>query len=1819
MIGFALPKLHRTGKVVWALAALAAASAPAAELSDLKLKAATDKANPIDYAVGENIRFDFRLDGVSELPAAAVEPLHVVWTRTGDDGITVKGTNDISLARGFSIDTSLAVPGIVRIVANLRKADGQNLSYADSDGKAQNIVFEGGAGADTHKMRLSGVEPADFDPFWAEAKAKLAAVPFVDGVELTEVFPESGATNTYRFYAAKIPCYGPRPVTGWLTIPKNVPAGGLPAVVTFEGYGCASVAPKPPTYGASQVRLAINAHGYDLVGRDDPYYKDFNDSINKTGRTFNGTTYGYALAPQDYDNPSDTYLYYMALRVVRAFDYLKTRPEWNGRDVVAVGGSQGGLQTMWAGSLVDGITQIKPGITWGCDIGCPFNGGQTPYPSRTWGIPSVPGALYFDAALHARRVPATCTAEITRLGMGDYTCPPRGVLLSYYNMRCPVSASLVQGSTHGYIPPTPNQTFTLSKGASSGDPAAAELHTVTFRRLNGTVLSKVKVPHGGSVAAPAGPAEPDHTFKGWDHGDWLGCVTNDIQVWALYEGAKVWAAGTGFQSESVAERDIPYSLEEYFGFYDNVAWADEFSRGGTNDVRSAYWNYDTMFRNQLSAETAGDNQKEIDGYLDINVRREKRTRPAGWDRDAGQWYPQMDFDFTGGGIKSNGKVAFKFGRCEIRAKLTRQRGAWPAFWMMGSNGNWPACGELDVLEQPSGGDWIAGTFHIDGVKSRSIQNGRTATPEDGVHFGDGFHRFGTIVNEREIVWYVDDHIFKRMDVRDSRYDMVRNQPMMIIFGMGLQSNTWVTAAGDAPVDKDDVPELDGRGVDFLVDYCRIFTNTNAGNAAAYEPAPPAARLSAPVAAAAWRGWDMNWGRPGANAYQNNVLKGYGERYYVKTALSQYLAREKSDVLLFLTEPTHSTGENRAEFDVPGYSTLFVSANANDKNDDDNANGSNGRLALFASAMFNYDRFSVSESNVGLLTLSDNPAFTNCYAICADLKEKATGARVKVVGVNVTTTNGVEVAGGTVAQGFDSLFATLNAMNGDNVIVFLQGMEWGLWNYISTQAGSRLAAPFSRVGSRSTNYAYQTVFATANASASAESPAAFPMPKPLPAISYEHTPQALQATVAFDAPVAADDGLCATFDAASYAHSMAITFPDYNGAPLSGFPVLVRLSTAILGFDYAGFQFAGGGDLRFCDAEGNLIPHEIDTWNPAGESAVWVKVPSLANGTAITAHWGCSRPARPGAEGVWDGDYVGVWHLGEGSLPLRESSGASSDFSLSTGNGVSYAARGIVGGAVDFTSANSSNSVVAIDHDAFDGLAQGTIEVWTRQPAHTQNAGILSKRAAYNSNISYFVYDSGSKSAFCLPGDANGTNYVTCVTMSPAMGEWAHQAYTFDTAAASANVRGYLNGVGGTPATKATAAFSGIANLCLGAMQAGTANNYVGAIDEVRISRTVRSADWIRASHDTVADPLFISCSVNGYSPDVDAVVTDTPGFDYTNCVVTVAGLAEGMKVSLSVSTAAGLPVAALTATADGNGEVVFDIPTSPGTTYDCTAFIDGVAVGAATFRVGGWNAGGSWFLTRADGGGGVVERGGAWAEGQQPAATNLASLSVSELSTFELSPATVADGSADIVSAECNLTFPGLIDMASPPAPPEQGVFLAAIAAATNSVDGGEAVWLGYLKDGWTPLVGAEAPTSGRTYTVRLEGDFTLAPPRVGLSVSADGGATFSPLRTTGGARWFAPADSGRTALTGVGISGAAEVVAIGGALANDGVAEVNGVGYATLAAALAASAPGQTVTLLTNATIPKSLLSGRSKDIDAGGHVLFVFDNRQVTCFMLK
>jgi len=939
-------------------------------------------------------------------------------------------------------------------------------------------------------------------------------------------------------------------------------------------------------------------------------------------------------------------------------------------------------------------------------------------------------------------------------------------------------------------------------------------HTVTFRRLNGTVLEQIEIAHGSAATAPTAPTEADFTFAAWDGAEKLVCVTNDVTCWALYESSAAKSPSTSLGSSSIAKRDVPYSLDEYFQLYDNLAWSDEFSGNTLSVGYGKNWGYDTEQRNNELQKytTTGGNHIVSDGTLKLRVQKESSGGKS----------------FTSGSVTGRNKVAFRYGRCEIRAKLTKSLGTWPAFWLMGNSGNWPNCGELDVFEQVNGSEWISGNFHFKkpGTSNETIQNSALVTPEDGTHWSDGFHRIGIIINEFECAWYVDDHIFKRMDVRDSKYDTVRNQYWYVLLNLAFGGN-W-----PGQLDPNDSKVANFVSEDFEIDYCRIFTNTTADKTIARAEESAGATLSGPVKATVWRG----------NQLSGTSGNGYTVPYYVKTAIGELFRRDGVDIVTFLTNPNMPTGSNdlMCAVNTPGKTAVFLSANGNSGNSYDD------RVQLLAGVMFDKNRFSSSRSAVSTLELSSDPAYSNCVAVCADLVENKTGAKVKVFGVNVITTNGYDYA---------NLFTTLNAYKDEKVIVLFQGMNWAQYSHAKKTAAAQLQSPYALVGDGAA-WPYHFVYATENFSASAAKPATLAVPVPsLTITATPHTPAAYSAEVAFN-----PDGFADAFNASAYAKALAVTFPGYAGEDaLADFPALVKLSTAIDGFSYADFALENGGDLRFLDAGGNLLPHEIDTWDTNGVSTVWVKVPLLTAETRITAYYGCANPVRPSDGKVWDDDYVGVWHLGERALPLHESSGASSDFAYSTGKTVAYGADGVVGGAVDIAG-GASNAVVAADHDALDGFSKFTFEAWTKQSAHKTNAGILGKRkGTYGSGMSYYLYDSDNRTKFCL--STNGTSVTTAQAIRPTVsGNWLHQVYAVDMTTSSDNAKGYLDGtLSGTGTVGAGTIFATTANLILGNLYAGAPDYaFNGQIDEVRISKCVRSADWIKATHDTIADNATFS-------------------------------------------------------------------------------------------------------------------------------------------------------------------------------------------------------------------------------------------------------------------------------------------------------------------------------------------------------------------------
>ena len=363
----------------------------------------------------------------------------IKWKRTGDDGITKSGIEIVTPGKPITITTSSDKPGFVRMEAWLLDPNGRQvtLSYPHPWEKGKFIKrakFDGGAGVDIFSLKQAVPEPADFDEFWAKQKAKLNAVPVK--YTMTEV---PCKTKGVKQYAVSVDCAGPRPVTGYLSIPENAKDKSLKAQVSFHGYGTHIQRPSNATWlPKDAINFDVNAHGYDL-GKDNAYYKDFFEKIKSNGKI-------YAFDPKQNSDPETAYFNGMALRVMRALQFVKALPQWNGKDLRIFGGSQGGLQTIWAAGLDPQVTYAQPSIPWCADLGA----HKTINRLNGWRPDYVPALDYYDIVNHAKRIPLTCNTYIERAGLGDYVCPPSGVTIIYNNIPGPKKIRFCQGSDHGF-------------------------------------------------------------------------------------------------------------------------------------------------------------------------------------------------------------------------------------------------------------------------------------------------------------------------------------------------------------------------------------------------------------------------------------------------------------------------------------------------------------------------------------------------------------------------------------------------------------------------------------------------------------------------------------------------------------------------------------------------------------------------------------------------------------------------------------------------------------------------------------------------------------------------------------------------------------------------------------------------------------------------------------------------------------------------------------------------------------------------------------------------------------------------------------------------------------------------------------------------------------------------------------------------------------------------------------------------------------------------------------------------------------------------
>ncbi|HEY1646782.1 MAG TPA: family 16 glycosylhydrolase [Terracidiphilus sp.] len=231
----------------------------------------------------------------------------------------------------------------------------------------------------------------------------------------------------------------------------------------------------------------------------------------------------------------------------------------------------------------------------------------------------------------------------------------------------------------------------------------------------------------------------------------------------IYEAPFLVASNLTIEAMATAAGDTSSKVTSQ-SFTPNVpsgtlVWSDEFnnSTGANAQPNPAVWTYDTgaggWGNNELEdycgwnssvspCSTATPNvYVGMDGYLHIV---------------AGQ--PSSGV-YTSARLKTEGLFSFQYGRIEFRAQAPEAQGFWPAAWLMGNNivtVNWPACGEMDVLERVNAAgtpDWNEGSIHGTGFTGGNLGTqydfpaGQTAA---------GWHTYGMIWTKGSVAYYVDN-------------------------------------------------------------------------------------------------------------------------------------------------------------------------------------------------------------------------------------------------------------------------------------------------------------------------------------------------------------------------------------------------------------------------------------------------------------------------------------------------------------------------------------------------------------------------------------------------------------------------------------------------------------------------------------------------------------------------------------------------------------------------------------------------------------------------------------------------------------------------------------------------------------------------------------------------------------------------------------------------------------------------------------------------------------------------------------------------------
>lgn len=382
------------------------------------------------YAVGEPAKF--HIEATADGESLEGELVHY---SVGPEELPAEDRTATLTRSGLTIDAgTMTEPGFLRCIVTITH-----------EGKTYRGLAT--AAFSPEAIKPTQTDPSDFDRFWAEQKAELAKIPLEAKMTLQPDLctPSMDVFHVSFQNVGAAPWSKPSRIYGILCVPKG--KGPFPAILRPPGAGIRPYSGWRDGAEQGAITLEIGIHGIPVNLPAEVY-----------AQLGSGALSSYFL--NGLDDRERYYYRRVYLGCVRANDFLTTLPQFDGRNLAVIGGSQGGQLAIVTAALDSRVLVLGSYYPAFCDVTGSLHGraGGWPQmmkpegvnrPSKSATPEKIATTGYYDTVNFARRLKVP---GYYSWGYNDEVCPPTSTFAAYNTITAPKQLLLTLERGHETIP-----------------------------------------------------------------------------------------------------------------------------------------------------------------------------------------------------------------------------------------------------------------------------------------------------------------------------------------------------------------------------------------------------------------------------------------------------------------------------------------------------------------------------------------------------------------------------------------------------------------------------------------------------------------------------------------------------------------------------------------------------------------------------------------------------------------------------------------------------------------------------------------------------------------------------------------------------------------------------------------------------------------------------------------------------------------------------------------------------------------------------------------------------------------------------------------------------------------------------------------------------------------------------------------------------------------------------------------------------------------------------------------------------------------------